>query len=89
MLKEVVTEFPEKSKTLQECYDSSDWKNYQIYVHALKSNLRSVGATELSDLAKTLEKAAESEDVALINEKHGILIGKYKKLAEDIESSVI
>lgn len=45
--------------------------------------------TELSDLAKTLEKAAESEDVALINEKHGILIGKYKKLAEDIESSVI
>ena len=89
MLKEVVTEFPEKSKTLQECYDNSDWKNYQIYVHALKSNLRSVGATELSDLAKTLEKAAESEDVALINEKHGILIGKYKKLAEDIESSVI
>ena len=48
-----------------------------------------VVATEISDLAKTLEKAAENEDVALIREKHDILIEKYKKLAEDIESSVI
>ena len=88
MLKEIVTACPEKTATLQECYDNGNWKDYQIYVHALKSNLRSIGATEISDLAKTLEKAAESEDVDLIKEKHGILIGKYKKLAEDIETSV-
>lgn len=88
MLKEIVTACPEKTATLQECYDNGNWKDYQIYVHALKSNLRSIGATEISDLAKALEKAAESEDVDLIKEKHGILIGKYKKLAEDIETSV-
>ena len=89
MLKEIVSAYPEKSATLQECYDNGNWKDYQIYVHALKSNLRSIGATEISDLAKTLERAAENEDISLIREKHDILIEKYKKLAEDIESSVI
>ena len=58
----------------------------------------SLNKAEASDLTYTADEtdeaveeneAAESEDVALINEKHGILIGKYKKLAEDIESSVI
>ncbi|MBE7070425.1 MAG: Hpt domain-containing protein [Ruminococcaceae bacterium] len=58
MLSDFVTAQPEKEKTLNECFANSDWKNYQIHVHALKSNLRSIGAEDLSELARTLEKAA-------------------------------
>ncbi|MBO4450654.1 MAG: response regulator, partial [Clostridiales bacterium] len=77
MLKEFVSSQPDKEKTLNECFANSDWKNYQIHVHALKSNLRSIGAADLSELARTLEKAAEDEDVTLIKEKHGELTTRY------------
>ena len=59
------------------------------HVHALKSNLRSIGAAELSGLARTLEKAAEGEDVALIRQKHGELIERYGKLASDLRGAVV
>ena len=89
MLKEIATAHPEKSKTLQDCYDKENWKDYQIYVHALKSNLRSIGASDISDLAKSLEKAAESGDIAHIKENHGILMEKYGKLVSDLNDKVI
>ena len=88
MLREFVSSQPDKEKTLNECYDNEDWKNYQIHVHALKSNLRSIGAAELSELARTLEKAAEGDAVVVIKEKHGELIERYGKLASDLKDAV-
>ena len=88
MLKDFVADQPEKEKTLRECYEKEDWKNYKIYVHALKSNLRSIGADDLSDLARELEMAAEQEDSTAIHEKHDILISGYSKLAEDLKTVV-
>ena len=84
MLSGFVSSHPEKEKTLTECFEKEDWKNYKVYVHALKTNLRSIGANEISELARILEKAAESSDVSLIKEKHPILIREYEKLASDI-----
>lgn len=88
MLSDFVTAQPEKEKTLNECFANSDWKNYQIHMHALKSNLRSIGAEDLSELARTLEKAAEDEDVTLLKEKHGELINRYNKLASNLGNDV-
>ena len=52
-------------------------------------SMRSIGAAELSELARTLEKAAEGEDVALIRQKHGELIERYGKLASDLRGAVV
>ena len=57
MLREFVSAQPDKEKTLNECYDNEDWKNYQIHVHALKSNLRSIGAAEYFVLSPHLGRA--------------------------------
>ena len=86
MLGEFVSSHDEKENALNECFENEDWKNYQIYVHALKSNLRSIGASGISDLAKTLENAAKDGDAALIKEKHGTLMGKYDKLSSDLKN---
>lgn len=86
MLGEFVSSHDEKAKALNESFEKEDWKNYQIYVHALKSNLRSIGAADISDLAKTLEYAAKDGDAALIKEKHGILMEKYDQLSSDLKS---
>lgn len=86
MLGEFVSSHDEKAKTLNDSFENEDWKNYQIYVHALKSNLRSIGAADISDLAKMLENAAKEEDAALIKEKHGTLMEKYDKLSSDLKN---
>ena len=33
---------------IKKAYDDEDWKNYVIFVHGLKSSMRSVGINKLS-----------------------------------------
>ncbi len=84
MLSDLVTSLPDKKKTLCECFEKEDWENYRIYVHALKSNLRSIGAEDIAKLAGELEQAADSGDTSFIKEMHDDLINKYEKLASEI-----
>ena len=86
MLREFVSSKPEKVKTLTECFEKEDWKNYKIYVHALKTNMRSIGADEISKLAKELEDASGSGDSESVTIKHSDLIREYDKLSEEISS---
>ncbi len=51
-------------------YDSEDWKNYTIKVHALKSSSLLVGAVELSEEAKELEMAGKRDDIDYIRDNH-------------------
>lgn len=50
---------PERVRELERCLDDRDWKGYAIVVHALKSSSKTIGATELADLAARLEEAAD------------------------------
>ena len=86
MLKDFVAAHAEKEQTIKECYAKEDWKNYKIYVHALKSNLKSIGAPEVSELARALEKAADDGDVSFIKDNHDTLITRYDDLAKKIKT---
>ena len=50
----------EKRREIIDTFDAEDWKNYTVYVHSLKSTSMTIGAAELSDLAKKLEDAGRS-----------------------------
>ena len=50
-----------RAEKIQSAFDSADWKNYQILVHALKSTSLSIGAEKLSEEAKSMEMAAKDE----------------------------
>ena len=74
-----------KAEKIQEKYDASDWKNYQILVHALKSTSMSIGAENLSEAAKKLELAAKNQLEEEIRANHDNLMADYKKVREEIE----
>ncbi len=52
---------------------SGDWKRFVIDVHGLKSSSASVGAMELSRLAKQMEVAGKEDDLEYINSNMGEL----------------
>ena len=67
---------------IEALYNSSDWENYTIKVHALKSTSRLVGETELADLAEKLEKAGDEGDLDFIHARTRTLLAMYRGVGE-------
>lgn len=75
----------EKASELQNFYDSGDWKNYNIKVHALKSTSRLIGAMELSKKAEQLELSTNSNQTPDIQKEHEELIENFLKFKQILE----
>ena len=81
----------EKKSKIQAAFDSSDWKNYTIYVHALKSNSLSIGGEKCSEAAKQLEHAGKlitsktdiQQGEEYIKAHHAEAMELYDKLVEE------
>lgn len=80
--------YEENAATIQSFFDTADWKNYTIRVHALKSSARIIGASELSDLAAALEQAGNAEDAAKIQQDTPRLFELYAQ-CEDVLKPVL
>ena len=86
-LNQMLTTFTDdkRAEKIQEAYDSADWKNYEILVHALKSTSLSIGAESLSEQAKALELAAKDNKFDKIRAEHGDLMAVYQKVRGEIK----
>ena len=98
IFKEIVEIFidlkDENKEKLQAAFDSGDWKNYTIYVHALKSTSL-IGGEKISELARQLEKSgkiltdsktAESDKLnaeKYIKSHHAEVMELYDKLVDE------
>ncbi len=69
-------------KDIAELAETGDIENYRIKVHALKSNSRMIGASELAQKIEALEKAASDGDTAFINEQTASALEDYDRLVE-------
>ena len=78
----------EKMKNIVDYLAKEDWKNYGISVHALKSTSKTIGASDLSDIALHLEMAANESDASLIRAEHDTMIDLYKKVVAAIRKAV-
>ncbi len=74
-----------KAEKLESAFLSEDLASYTNLVHSLKSASRTIGATELSELARQLETAGKGKDLDLIRKETPHLLSLYKEL-EDILS---
>ena len=63
----------EKRDELIKAYDDRDWRNYTVYVHALKSSSRNIGANSLYDFARRMESAGHQTE----NEKNRDISEKF------------
>ena len=84
LLKEYAKERARKLNELTEQFNSADWENYCIRVHAIKSTSKMIGAAKLSEDARTLEFAAKAKDAETIRARHSDFIVEYSKMLEAI-----
>ena len=88
ILREYAQSAAEKSQKLEQAFAEQDWKNYGIFVHALRSTSRFIGAGALSDAAAALEDAAGRGDAAAILAGHADMMGQYTALRTAISSAL-
>lgn len=83
---EMIMEYKAGDKTakLQDCFETENWEDYRILVHALKSTSLTIGATTLSKEAKILESACKEGNIAYVKEHHAEVMGQYRILLDRI-----
>lgn len=69
-------------------YQKEQWNEYVIAVHGIKSAMLSIGALEVSELAKAQEMAGKADDFAYIKEHHGELVDAYEHVLRSIQRSM-
>ena len=84
LLNEYAVSYQEKSEKIKETFSKEDWKEYGVYVHALKSTSKMIGAMELSELAAKLEAAANNSDIDTIKGKQDLMMKRYEAVAKAI-----
>ena len=75
----------ETLKQVLVAYEKEDWKNYVILVHGIKSAMMSIGAVNLSEMAKGLEFAGKGEDYDYIHKRHVPMTEEYKRIMKVLD----
>ena len=79
----------QKIGEIEEAYRTGDWKNYTIFVHAVKSTSLGIGAEKLSEMAKALEAAGKEENIPYIQANHAEMMQEYRRVMEVLKARVI
>nr|MCR5451542.1 response regulator [Lachnospiraceae bacterium] len=86
LLGKFVDETDEKLKKLNSFLDEADMENYRVLVHSMKSNTKTIGASDISHRAKALEDASAKKDIKFVNDNHNTFTEKYKNISLVIKS---
>lgn len=93
----IVSDHDGMKDRLEHEYTERDIENYTIDVHALKSNMATIGAIDLSKLAKSLEMAARSGDLEFIGMEgssdngqtnHAKCMAEYDRIVKELEENI-
>ncbi|MBQ9484082.1 MAG: response regulator [Ruminiclostridium sp.] len=87
MLDDFATSFDGKISALDGFLAEENWQDYNIKVHAMKSNARMIGAESLSSQALKLEEASGNEDTGYVKENHSIFAESGRKIVKAITES--
>lgn len=75
----------DRTEKLEESFRTGDWKNYTVYIHAMKSTSLSIGGKELSQLAAKLEQAGKKDETEFIRENHRKVMELFERTVEEGE----
>ncbi len=88
LLKQFVNDAPEKSDRIKRYYKDGNFKEYEIYVHALKSTSKMIGAMQLSDVAKVLENHASAGGERITDDMQRDLMALYDTTVKTIRDAL-
>ncbi len=74
----------EKRAELVSLYETANWADYTVKVHALKSTAMTIGAERLAEEARLLEQAGKEGNTGYIRHGHPILLHLYDQVCETI-----
>lgn len=78
---QVLLEDAQKNRMqMEEYYNTQNWMNYIIAVHAVKSSMLSIGAIALSEMAKKLEFAGKQKEFEYIHDNHEEMLKEYDRV---------
>ena len=81
-------EYETRSANLEQYKADGDMREYGVIVHALKSSMKTLGATDMFESEKSLEEAANNGDVSYVNEHHKDFMRRYSSLVRDISDII-
>jgi len=85
---EIITTFHKdgvnKINEIKKCLETENYPLYTTYVHALKSASASIGASDLSEMAKALEAAGKQQDLAYIKQHNSEFLSALEILLNNI-----
>ena len=77
----------ESDLELSRYLEASDFENYRIKVHAVKTNLANIGASKVSEIAKQLELALKKDnDTDYVREHHSEFIAIYLQVVDEVKT---
>lgn len=76
---------PEDMKKIENYKNTGDMPNYAILVHALKSNARSFGFTDLGEMAYAHELESKAGNTNYVNENYQNLVNKVNETLDIIK----
>ena len=88
LLQEYVQSAKDRMQSMLVYYETRNWKQYGIQVHALKSASRMIGAAELSEKAAAQEDAANREDAEAVRQGYPALAAQYSEVVEAVRQAV-
>jgi HPt (histidine-containing phosphotransfer) domain-containing protein len=85
ILEDFLTEFDEKMTKIINYKESSDMENYAIMVHALKSDSKYLGFTNLAELAYQHEMESKVNNTQFINNNFEQLINEANRIIDIVK----
>ena len=84
VLSDYMDTIEEKASVIEKAVEEEDLETYTIEVHSLKSTSKSIGAMELSELAKDLESSGKNKEWGAIIARTPMLLTMYRDLYQVI-----
>ena len=84
LLLQFANESGAKRASLEKALADGNIKDYEVFVHGLKSTSKMVGCTALSEEAKKLELAAVEGRTDYIGEHHGEVMRRYERVIKAV-----
>ncbi|MCR4793404.1 MAG: response regulator [Lachnospiraceae bacterium] len=88
LLAEYARNSESKISEVKSLFDSENWHDYSIRVHAIKSTSKMIGAKAVSDMAKQLEDLSKKSDEPSIRRCHPEFLPRYEELLNAINASL-
>ena len=74
---------------LRRYYEESDFENYRIKIHAIKTNLANIGAVSVSEMAKQLELALKNENnVSYVQAHHEEFMAVHENVVSEVRTYI-